>query len=116
MTRVTRGFVAKRRRKKTHPFYGRFRIVKQKCLKAKLSTYRDRRLKKREFRRMWISRINAFVRTAVQDNSSFNRVTYNKFIYALKKNNIILNRKTLSQLSCISPKELSDTLTYCCYY
>lgn len=59
--------------------------------KALLAAYKDRKLKKREFRSLWTIRINAAVREM--------GMTYSKFINALKKSNILLDRKSLSELA-----------------
>lgn len=128
MTRVTRGFVAKRRHQKIanktfcSGINGGFRLLKQKYMKSGISSYIDRRKKKREFRRLWITRINAFLRSRERNHvhevnqytqngipSSF---TYSKFIHYLKKNKIILNRKVVSQLACIEPNTLHTITLY----
>lgn len=99
MTRVKRGFIARKRRKKilnlTKGFRGSssilFRSANQKKMKALKFSYRDRRRKKRDLRQLWITRINAATRLY-----NFN---YNQFIYELKKLNIQINRKWLAQLA-----------------
>nr|YP_003795542.1 ribosomal protein L20 [Floydiella terrestris]ACZ58497.1 ribosomal protein L20 [Floydiella terrestris] len=99
MTRVQRGIVARKRRKKilsiTSGFRGAasvlFRTANQRYMKALRSAYQNRRQKKRDFRRLWISRLNAAVRN--------NGLSYNEFIHALKTCNIALDRQILSQLS-----------------
>nr|YP_010455872.1 ribosomal protein L20 [Tetraselmis marina]UUA64548.1 ribosomal protein L20 [Tetraselmis marina] len=99
MTRVKRGFVARKRRKKvlnlTEGFRGAssvlFRTAKQQSMKALRYSYRDRNQRKRQFRSLWITRINA--------KSRLSGFTYNEFIHHLKTKNIILNRKMLSQLA-----------------
>lgn len=99
MTRVKRGFVARKRRKKvlslTEGFRGAssvlFRTAKQQSMKALRYSYRDRNQRKRQFRSLWITRINA--------QSRLSGFTYNEFIHHLKENNIVLNRKMLSQLA-----------------
>eukprot|EP00871_Galdieria_phlegrea_P003994 jgi/Galph1/4596/GphlegSOOS_G3284.1 len=98
MTRVKRGNVAIRRRKKilklARGYRGSasklFRTANQQVMKALKYAYKGRKLKKRNFRRLWIIRINSAVRK--------NQLKYNEFIAILKKHNVALNRKTISQL------------------
>lgn len=98
MVRVKRGNVARKRRKKilrsARGFRGAhsslFRLANQQVMKALRYSYSGRRQKKREYRRLWITRINAGL-------SNYN-LSYSKFIYLLKKSHISLNRKVLSQL------------------
>jgi large subunit ribosomal protein L20 len=104
MTRVKRGSVARKRRNKilelNRGFRGShstlFRTANQRSLKALSSAWSDRRKKKRQYRRLWIRRINAASRTT--------GVSYSRFMNALKRNNIGLNRKVLAQLSILHPK------------
>jgi large subunit ribosomal protein L20 len=99
MTRVKRGNVARKRRNKilqiSEKFRGSssklFRTANQQAMKALRYAYRDRLRRKRDFRSLWIARINAAVRFSGQN--------YNKFISTLKKKKIDLNRKMLSQLA-----------------
>ena len=122
MTRVTRGFVAKRRHQKIanktfcSGINGGFRLLKQKYMKSGISSYIDRRKKKREFRRLWITRINAFLRSRERNKYTQNDIpssfTYSKFIHYLKKNKIVLNRKVVSQLACIEPNTLHTITLY----
>ncbi len=72
-----------------------YRTAKDAVQKALQYSYRDRRAKKREFRRLWIMRINA---AAHQHGLS-----YNEFIHKLKSNNISLNRKVLADLAMNNP-------------
>lgn len=103
MTRVKRGNVAKRRRKKILKLAkgfrgahsGLFRTSKQQVLKALKYSYVGRKNKKRQFRRLWICRINAATR--LYD------IKYSRFIHLLKKANIGLNRKMLAQMAVIDP-------------
>ncbi|MEL6896538.1 MAG: 50S ribosomal protein L20 [Planctomycetota bacterium] len=67
------------------------RTVKETLLRAGAYAFRDRRVRKREFRRLWITRISA----AVAEHG----LRYSQFIYGLKKANIELDRKTLSQMA-----------------
>nr|YP_009396421.1 ribosomal protein L20 [Polysiphonia scopulorum]ARW65607.1 ribosomal protein L20 [Polysiphonia scopulorum] len=107
MTRIKRGNVARKRRKKVlklaKGFRGShsklFRTAKQQVLKALKYSYIGRKNKKRYYRRLWIVRINAAVR-------SYN-ISYSQFIYLLKKENIALNRKILSQLALIDESAFS---------
>lgn len=99
MTRVKRGNVARKRRKKilklAKGFRGShsklFRTANQQVMKALRNAYRDRRKKKRDFRRLWITRINAAAR--------LNGISYSQLINKLDKANIALNRKMLAQLA-----------------
>lgn len=110
MTRVKRGFVARRRRKKvlqlTKGFRGSsrnlFRVANQRKIKALIFTYRDRRRKKIDLRRLWISRINASAR-----NYGLN---YNQLMFHLKQQKIALNRKWLAQLAVRDPMIFSTFL------
>jgi large subunit ribosomal protein L20 len=103
MTRVKRGSVSRKRHKKvlsmTKGFRGAssllFRTANQRNMKALRYSYADRRKKKRDFRRLWIARVNAAVR-----RYGFN---YSEFMFCLKNSKILLNRKTLAQLSISDP-------------
>jgi large subunit ribosomal protein L20 len=103
MTRVKRGNVARKRRNKilkiAKGYRGShstlFRTANQQVMKALRSAYRDRKRKKRDFRRLWIARINAAVREQ--------GMSYSKFMGALKKADINLNRKMLAQLAVLDP-------------
>ena len=106
MPRVTKSVTAKARHKKvlkaTKGHYGArsrlFKTAKQSNIKSLQYAFRDRKNKKREFRSLWISRINAA--------SSQLGVTYSKLINSLHKKNIILDRKILSELA------ISDNSTF----
>lgn len=103
MPRVKRGNVARKRRKKilklAKGYRGShsklFRTANQQVMKALRNAYRDRRKRKRDFRRLWITRINAASR---QHGMSYSQLTGN-----LKKANIELNRKMLAQLAVLDP-------------
>jgi large subunit ribosomal protein L20 len=103
MTRVKRGNVARKRRKKilklAKGFRGShsslFRTANQQVMKALRNAYRDRRKRKRDFRRLWIARINAAARQ--------HGMSYSQLIGKLKKANILINRKMLAQLAVIDP-------------
>ena len=98
MVRVKRGNVARKKRKrilkKAKGFKGAhsslFRTAKQQVIKALKYAYSGRKQKKRQYRRLWITRINAGL---IEHGLS-----YSKFMSLLKKSNIALNRKILSQL------------------
>jgi large subunit ribosomal protein L20 len=103
MTRVKRGNVARNRRKKilklAKGFRGclskKFRPANQAVMKALCNAYRDRRKRKRDFRRLWITRINAAARQ--------NGINYSRLTGQLKTANILLNRKMLAQLAVLDP-------------
>ncbi len=110
MTRVTRGFVARKRRKRVlklaKGFRGSnsvlFRTAQQRTMRALSLAYRDRRLFKRNIRNLWIRRINSFIR----ENGSSNISSYSSFIHNLKKSQILLNRKVLAQLAIFDPTSM----------
>jgi large subunit ribosomal protein L20 len=99
MPRVKRGVVARRRHKKVlkqaKGYYGArsriFRVAKQAVTKAGQYAYRDRRQRKRQFRSLWITRINA--------QSRANGLSYSRLINGLKKANIELDRRVLADLA-----------------
>jgi len=103
MTRVKRGNVARKRRQKVlklaKGFRGShsklFRTANQRVMKALANAYRDRRKRKRDFRRLWIARINAAVRPY--------DLSYSRFIGGLKQSDVQINRKMLSQLAVLDP-------------
>jgi large subunit ribosomal protein L20 len=99
MARVKRGVVARARHKKilklAKGYYGArsrvFRVAKQAVIKAGQYAYRDRKQRKRQFRALWIARINAGAR--------INGLSYSKFIAGLKKASIAIDRKVLADLA-----------------
>jgi large subunit ribosomal protein L20 len=99
MPRVKRGVVARRRHKKVlkqaKGYYGArsriFRVAKQAVTKAGQYAYRDRRQRKRQFRALWITRINA--------QSRANGLSYSRLINGLKKAEIALDRRVLADLA-----------------
>ena len=103
MPRVKKSVAAHARRKRwlrlAKGYFGArsklIRQVKDTVIRALAYSFRDRRKKKSEFRKLWIARINAAVR---QHNLS-----YSKFIGLLKKNNILLDRKILAELAVRNP-------------
>ena len=104
MSRTKRGVISRRRHKKVlKAVKGQFgrrkntiRIARQAMEKAMQYAYRDRRAKKREFRSLWIQRINAGVR---QEG-----LTYSRFINGLNKSKIKLDRKVLADLAYNNPE------------
>ena len=104
MARTKRGVINKSKHKKVFKLvkgqYGRrkntIRVAKQALEKAMQYSYRDRRAKKREFRSLWIQRINAGVRAE--------GITYSKFIHALNKSGIKLDRKVLADIAYHNPE------------
>jgi large subunit ribosomal protein L20 len=111
MARVKRGVTAHARHKKVlkaaEGYYGRrkstIRIAKQAVEKAGQYAYRDRRVKKRNFRALWIQRINA----AVRDHG----LTYGRFIDGLSKAEIAVDRKVLSDLAITQPEAFAALVT-----
>lgn len=101
--RVKRGFKARKRRKKVlklaKGFRGArgnlFRAAADAVDKALMFAYRDRRVRKRDFRRLWIARINAAAR--------MHDLSYSRFISGLKKADIQLDRKILAELAISDP-------------
>lgn len=99
MARVKRAMMTRKRRKKVlklaKGYYGakgtHFKMAKQAVLKSGNYAYIGRRLKKRDFRRLWITRISAACR--------MNDTNYSQFMNGLKKAGITLNRKMLSELA-----------------
>ena len=99
MPRVKRGVTAKARHKKildqAKGYYGArsrtYRVAKQAVIKAGQYAYRDRRQKKRQFRALWITRINAQAREC--------DLSYSRLIDGLKKANIELDRKVLADMA-----------------
>ena len=108
MARVKRGNVARKRRNKilrlARGFRGGngtlFRTANQRVMKALCNSYRDRRRRKRDFRRLWIARINAAAR--------LNGLSYSKFMGGLKKADVRINRKMLAQLAVTDPKTFTN--------
>ena len=110
MPRVKRGNVARKRRKKilklAKGFRGShsklFRTANQQVMKALRNAYRDRRKKKRDFRRLWIVRVNAAAR--------MNGLSYSKLTHQLKKANIEINRKMLAELAVVDPQAFAQVV------
>ncbi|MBL0848527.1 MAG: 50S ribosomal protein L20 [Candidatus Liberibacter ctenarytainae] len=107
MTRVKRGVVSSAKHKKVlklaKGFYGRrkntIRAAKAAVDRARQYAYRDRRVRKRDFRSLWIQRINAAVR--------LHDMTYSRFIEGLRKADVVLDRKVMSGLAIDKPEFFS---------
>ncbi|HOA70481.1 MAG: 50S ribosomal protein L20 [Bacillota bacterium] len=108
MPRVKSSVVKRKRHKKVlklaKGYYGKrsksFRVANEAVMKALNYAYIHRRQKKREFRRLWIARINAAARQ--------NGMTYNRFINGLKKAGVEINRKMLAELAVSDAKAFSQ--------
>lgn len=107
MPRAKRGFKARRRRnrilKLASGYFGAksklFRPAHQAVMKSLTYAYRDRRVRKRDFRKLWIARINAGTR--------LNGLSYSRFINGLKLANIEINRKMLSEMAIHDPQSFT---------
>jgi len=73
-----------------------YRVAKEAVMKSGLYAYRDRKTKKRDFRKLWISRINAAARLHGQ--------SYSQFIHGLQESGVIINRKFLSEIAIRDPQ------------
>jgi large subunit ribosomal protein L20 len=110
MVRVKRGNVARKRRKKilqlAKGYRGAhsrlFRVANQQVMKALRYSYVGRKQKKRIFRKLWITRINAASRA--------NGLPYSKLIHNFKKSNIELNRKMLSQIAILDTSTFNELI------
>ena len=106
--RVRRGFKARKRRKKVLKLAKGFRGGRSKLYrtaadavdKALMYAYRDRKARKRDFRRLWIARINAAAR--------LNNLSYSKFIHGLKTANVELDRKILAEMAVSDPSGFAE--------
>ena len=111
MPRVKRGVTASKRHKKVlkaaKGYYGArsrvYRVAKQAVIKAAQYAYRDRKQRKRQFRRLWITRINAAAR--------LHGMTYSVFIAGLKKANIDMDRKVLADIAVFDPAAFKTIVT-----
>ena len=107
MPRVTRGFKARRRRNRVLKIAKGFRGGRSRLFKsateavdrALVYAYRDRRTKKRDFRRLWIARINA--------GAHMNEMSYSKLMGGLKKANVDLDRKVLANMAILDANAFS---------
>ncbi|WP_088103777.1 50S ribosomal protein L20 [Halalkalibacter urbisdiaboli] len=108
MPRVKGGYVARRRRKKVlklaKGYYGSkhtlFKSAQGQVMKSLLYAYRDRRNKKRDFRKLWITRINAAAR--------MNGLSYSRLMHGLKRADINVNRKILADLAINDEKAFAE--------
>lgn len=99
MPRVKSAVVARKRHKKVlklaKGYWGAksklYRVANQQVMRSLLYAYRDRRAKKRDYRRLWITRINAAAR--------LNGMSYNRFIEGLRRAGVEINRKVLAELA-----------------
>lgn len=110
MSRVTRGFKARRRRNRVLKLAkgyrgGRhrlFRTAQEAVDRALVYAYRDRRTRKRDFRRLWITRISA--------GANMNGVNYSQFMGGLKKAGVELDRKVLANMAILDPGSFSKVV------
>lgn len=108
MTRVKRSIHAKKKRRKVlqqargyrGTKHSSYRRAKEQVGRSLMYAYRDRRVRKREFRRLWITRINAGARQ--------NGLSYNQFMHGLKQADVRLNRKVLADLAVSDPDMFSN--------
>lgn len=108
MARVKNGAVTKARRKKilkeAKGYFGSkhrlFKTAKEQVMHSYVYAYRDRKQNKRNFRKLWIVRINAACRE--------NDISYSRFINGLSKAGVTVNRKMLAEIAIDSPKAFSD--------
>ena len=111
MARVKTGKITRKKHKKilklAKGYYGaksiRFRMAKQAVMKSGQYAYVGRKLRKRDFRRLWIARINAAARA--------NGINYSTLINGMKKANINVNRKMLAEMAVNDPKAFSEIVT-----
>jgi len=110
MSRIKRGVTARKKRRKIFKlakgFFGaRSRLIRtatEAVNKAMKYAYRDRRARKREFRQLWIARINAAAR--------FNNISYSRLIDSMKKSGIELDRKMLAELAVNDPQGFAQVV------
>jgi len=110
VTRVKGGTITRKRHKKilklTKGMYGSrsklFRRANEAMLKSLWYSYRDRRTRKRDLRRLWIARINAAAR--------LNGTTYSRLVYSMKGAGIELNRKVLADIAVRDPAAFSEVV------
>ncbi len=108
MSRVKRGIRTRARHRKVlkqaKGYFGHksklFKVANQAVLKSGSYAYRDRKNKKRDFRKLWISRINAAAR--------INGLSYSKFMFGLKQAGIALDRKVLADIAVTDPKGFAN--------
>lgn len=108
MARVKGGIIHKNKRKKVlkqaEGYFGSkhrlYHSAKEQIMHSLRYAYRDRRRKKRDFRKIWITRINAACR--------INNISYSKFIDGLTKAGVVVNRKMLSELAISNPQAFTE--------
>jgi len=108
MPRVKRGKTVRRRHKKilklAKGYWGKksrwFKLANQYVMRALRNAYRDRRQRKRDFRRLWIVRINAAARQ--------HGLSYSRLMHALRQKGIALNRKVLADLAVRDPQAFAE--------
>jgi large subunit ribosomal protein L20 len=108
VARVKGGTVTRRRRKKVlklaRGYFGSkhrlFRTAKQQVMKSWMYAYRDRRQRKRDFRKLWITRINAAAR--------MHGLSYSRFMHGLKLAGVDINRKMLAELAVSDEKAFAE--------
>ncbi len=111
MARVKGGTVHAARRKKVlkqaKGYFGSkhrlYKTAKEQVMHSLKYAYRDRRQNKREFRKLWITRINAACR--------MNNISYSKFINGLNKAGVLVNRKMLSEIAIANPQAFTELVT-----
>ena len=111
MTRVKGGTIHRARRKKVldeaKGYFGSkhrlYKTAKEQVMHSGAYAYRDRKNKKRDFRKLWITRINAACR--------MNNISYSKFMNGLKKAGVVINRKMLSEIAIERPEEFTSLVT-----
>ncbi len=111
MARIKRAVAAKKKRRRVlklaRGYYGArsrsYRKAKEQVQHSLMYAYRDRRVKKREIRKLWIVRINAACRLS--------DISYSKFMHGMKLAGIELDRKVLSQMAIEDPKSFADLCT-----
>ncbi|MCY0900598.1 MAG: 50S ribosomal protein L20 [Firmicutes bacterium] len=111
MARVKGGTVTRRRHKKilklARGYFGSkhrlFRTANQQVMKSLMYAYRDRRVRKREFRKLWIARINAAAR--------INGLSYSRLMFGLKQAGVEVNRKMLADLAVSDSKAFTELAT-----
>lgn len=111
MTRVKTGMVAHRHRKDilkaAKGYFGSkhrlYKTAKEQLMHSRAYAFRDRKQNKRNFRKLWITRINAACRE--------NNISYSKFINGLTKAGLLINRKMLAELAFDAPQAFTDLVT-----
>ncbi|WP_243371782.1 50S ribosomal protein L20 [Geotalea sp. SG265] len=111
MPRVKRGFKARQRRNKVLKLAKGYRGARSKLFRSATEAvdralnyaFRDRRVKKRDFRALWIARINAAART--------NGISYSKLIFGLKQAKVEVDRKVMADLAVSDPRGFAEIVT-----